>query len=107
MYLLPRGGADEDELGEELRASNGGEDADHSGNRVADVRATIDAERIEDVEEIIDVRVERSVATEIEVVRVDRSGADEVVEDDTVVTDEEWQNAIPRGLIGAEAVSED
>ncbi|CAI0422912.1 unnamed protein product, partial [Linum tenue] len=42
----------------------------------------VDAVGVEDVEEVVDVRVEGGVAVEVEVVGVDAAGADEVVEDD-------------------------
>jgi hypothetical protein len=54
---IPGRRADEYELGEELGAADGGEDADHGGDGVADEGAARDAERVEDGEEVVDVRV--------------------------------------------------
>lgn len=104
--LLPRGGSDEDEFSEEVGAADGGEDADHGGEGVAHVGAAVDGKRVEDVEEVVDVGVEAGVAVEVEVVRVDAAGADEVVEDDAVVRGEEGEDALPRRLVGAEAVGQ-
>lgn len=42
-FTVPRRGADEDELGEEVGATDGGEDADHGGDGVADEGAARDA----------------------------------------------------------------
>lgn len=101
---LPRGSADEDELGEEIGAANGGEDSDHGGDGVTDVVAAVDSEGGEDVEEVVGVGVESGVAPEVEVVGVDAAGADEVEEDHAVVAEEIGENAPPRRLVGAGAV---
>ncbi|CAI0561024.1 unnamed protein product, partial [Linum tenue] len=42
----------------------------------------VDAVGIEDIEEVVDVRVEGGVAVEVKIFGVDAAGADEVVEDD-------------------------
>lgn len=102
----PGGGADEHELEEELGALDGGEDADHGGDGVADEEAAGDAEGVEDGEEVVDVGVEGGVAAEVEVVGVDAAGADEVVGDDAEVV-QVRKDAGPGGLIGAEAMGED
>jgi hypothetical protein len=101
---VPGRGADEDKLGEEVRSSDGGEDADHGGDGVADEGAARDAERVEDGEQVVDVGVEVVVAAEVEVVRVDAAGADEVVEHDAVVAGEVRQHAAPRRLVRPEAM---
>lgn len=74
---------------------------------MADVGAAVDAEGVEDVEEVVDVGVEGGVAAEIEVIGVDRTGADKVKEHNPVIVAEEGENALPSRLIGAEAVGED
>ncbi|XP_010527549.1 PREDICTED: uncharacterized protein LOC104804883 [Tarenaya hassleriana] len=102
-----RGGSDEDELGEEIWATDRGEDSDHGGDGVADVGAAADLEGIEDIEEVVDIGVEGSVAIEVKVVWVDRAGADEVVEDDSICLGEEREDQMPRRLVRTEAVGED
>lgn len=89
-----------------MGTANGGEDADHGGDGVADEGAAVDVERIEDGDEVVDEGVESGVAGEIEVVGVDTAGANEVVEDDSVVRSEGRVNQLPSGLIGAEAMGE-
>lgn len=69
--------------------------------------AAIDAESVENVKQVVDVSVERGVASEIEVIGVDTAGTDEVVENDSVIGHEVRQNPLPRRLVGAEAMSED
>ena len=66
----------EDELREKLRAADGSDDTDHGRDGVAHVGAVLDAERVDDVEEVVDVRVEGGVSVEVEVVGVDAAGAD-------------------------------
>jgi hypothetical protein len=105
MYI-PWRCADEDELGEQLGAAYGREDADHGGDGVADEGAARDAERVEDGEQVVDVGVERVVAPEVEVLRVDAAGADEVVEHDAVVAGEVGEHAAPRRLVRPEAVGQ-
>ncbi|GER40208.1 proteasome subunit alpha type [Striga asiatica] len=104
--VIPRGGADENELGEKVWAADGGEDADGGGDGVADVGAAAEAEGVEDVEEVVDEGVEGSVAAEVEVVRVDAAGTDEVVEDNAVVAGKVGKDPLPCRLIGADAVGE-
>jgi hypothetical protein len=104
--MLPGRRADEDELGEELGAADGGEDADHGGHGVPDEGAARDAERVEDGEQVVDVRVQRVVAAEVEVLRVDAAGADEVVEHHAVVAGEVGEHAAPRRLVRAEPVGQ-
>ena len=71
------------------------------------IGAAIDAESVENVKQVVDVSVESGVALEIEVIGVDTAGTDEVVENDSVIGHEVRQNALPRRLVGAQAVSED
>lgn len=105
--MIPRGCADEDELGEEFGPANGGEDPGHGGDGVADVEAAIDVEGVEDGEEVVDEGVEGRVSPEIEVIGVDAAGADEVVEDDAVAGGEVGQNALPHRLVSPEPMGED
>lgn len=72
-----------------------------------DIRATVNAQGVENEEQVIDVAIERGVPPEIEVARIDAAGAHEIVEDDAIVREEVGQDALPRGLVGPEAVSED
>jgi len=106
MYTVPGRCADEDELGEELGAADGREDPDHGGDGVSDEGASRDAERVEYGEEVVDVRVERVVASEVEVLRVDAAGADEVVEHHAVVAGEVREHAAPRRLVRPEPVGQ-
>lgn len=71
------------------------------------VGTAINAESVENVKQVVDVGMERGVALEVEVIGVDTAGADEVVENDSVVGHEVRQNALPRRLVRAKAVSED
>jgi len=71
---------------------------------VADVDAGLDAELLEDGEEVERVALERGVAGEVEVVRVGGPGAHGVEEHDAVVGDEVRDQVLPDGLVGAEAV---
>jgi hypothetical protein len=71
---------------------------------VADVDAGLDAELLEDGEEVERVALERGVAGEVEVVRVGGAGAHGVEEHDAVVGDEVRHQMLPDGLVGAEAV---
>lgn len=100
----PRRGSDEDELREKLRAADGGDDSDHGGDGVAHVGAGLDAEGVDDAEEVVHVGVEGRVAVEVEVVGVDAAGADEVVEDDSVGLGEVREDEVPGGLVCAEPV---
>lgn len=104
---LPGRSADEDELGEEVGSADGGENSDHGGDGVANVGAAGDGEGVENGEEVVDVGVEGGVTAEVKVVRVDAAGADEVVYDDAVGLRQVRENALPGGLVGAEAVGED
>lgn len=74
---------------------------------MADVGAALDAERVEYVQQVVDVGVEGGIPPEVEVFGVDAAGADEVEQDDAVVGQERGENALPRRLVGAEAVGED
>lgn len=49
---------------------------------MADIDASINAEGVKDVDEVVSVGVERSVSAEIKVVRVNAAGTNEVVEDE-------------------------
>lgn len=71
---------------------------------MADVDAGLDAELLEDGEEVERVALERGVAGEVEVVRVGGAGAHGVEEHDTVVGEEVRHEVLPDGLVGAEAV---
>ena len=101
---MPWREANEDELLKELGAADGGEDADHGGEGVGDQRAPLDAEGVEDREQVVDVGVQGGVPVEVEVVGVDAPSAGEVVEDDAVVAEEERHDLAPHRLVGAEAV---
>lgn len=74
---------------------------------MSDVSTASHTEGVEDAEEVVDVSVEGGVAAVIEVIGVDAAGTNEVVENDAVVASEVREDALPRGLVGAEAVSED
>lgn len=74
---------------------------------MADEGAASDTEGVKDGEEVVDVGVEGGVAAEVEVVRVDGAGEDEVEENDFVVRFEVWEDALPHRFVGAEAVAED
>ena len=71
---------------------------------MADVDAGLDAELLEDGEEVERVALERGVAGEVEVVRVGGPGAHGVEEHDAVVGDEVRHQVLPHGLVRAEAV---
>lgn len=74
---------------------------------MSDKGASIYAEGVEDVEEVVHVGVEVGVAVEVEVVGVDAACTDEIIEDDAVVPDEEGEDALPRRLVGSKTVGED
>lgn len=105
-FYLPRGSSYEDELGEEMGSPNCGQNPGHSGERVSHVGTSLYAERIKNVQQVVHVGIESGVALEIEVIRVDAAGADEIEENDSVVGSEVRQNTLPRRLVGAEAVRE-
>ncbi|KAI3753677.1 hypothetical protein L2E82_25738 [Cichorium intybus] len=44
-----------------FETTNGGGNIDHSGNRVADIDASINAEKFNDVDEVVDVGIDKSV----------------------------------------------
>lgn len=69
-----------------------------------DVDAGLDAELLEDGEEVERVAFQRGVAREVEVVRVGGPGAHGVEEHDAVVGDEVRHQVLPHGLVRAEAV---
>ncbi|KAI3701024.1 hypothetical protein L2E82_45666 [Cichorium intybus] len=52
---------DEDKLRQEFEMMNGGGNTDHSGNRVADIDASINAEKFNDVDEVVDVGDEKKL----------------------------------------------
>lgn len=74
---------------------------------MTDVSTASDTEGIKDLKKVIDVSIKGGVAAVIEVIRVDAAGANEVIENDAVVASEVREHALPRRLVGAEAVSED
>lgn len=62
---------------------------------MTDVSTASDMEGVEDVKEIINVGVKSGVTAEIEMIGVDATGADEVVEDDFVAAGEVRKYALP------------
>jgi hypothetical protein len=101
---LPGGRGEQHEFAEEVGPGDGGERADDGGDGVADVDAGLDAELLEDGEEVERVALERGVAGEVEVVRVGGPRAHGVEEHDAVVGDEVRHQVLPHGLVRAEAV---
>jgi hypothetical protein len=63
---------------------------------VTNISTASDVERVKDVKEVIDVGVESSVATVIEVIGVDATGTNEVIENDFVAAGEVREHALPR-----------
>lgn len=59
------------------------------------VSTASDMEGVKDVKEVINVGVKSGVTAEIEMIGVDATGANEVVEDDFVVAGEVRENALP------------
>ena len=106
FFRLPGRSTDEYEFSEELRAANGSQNPNHGGDGVADISATINAESIKDVEKVVDEGIKSGVAPEVKIVRIDAAGTDKVIENDTEMGQEIRENALPRGLIGAEAMGE-
>ena len=86
---------------------DGGQDADHGGDGVAYESAAMDMEGVEDAEEVVDVGVEIGVAVEVEVVRINTARTNEIIQDDLIVALEIGKDALPRRLVGAEAMGED
>lgn len=62
---------------------------------MTDVSTASDMEGVEDVKEVINVGVKSGVTAEIEMIGVDATGADEVVEDDFVAAGEVRKYALP------------
>lgn len=71
---------------------------------MAYIEATINSERIEYIQEVIDVRIETSVSPKIEVIGIYTAGTDQVIENDSVRREEIGENAIPGGLIRAKSM---
>lgn len=62
---------------------------------MTDVSTASDMEGVEDVKEVVNVGVKSGVTAEIEMIGVDATGADEVVEDDFVAAGEVRKYALP------------
>lgn len=92
---------------EQIWAKDGGDGAGHRGQRVADEDTFLNVEFLQNREQIVGVALESGVAVEIEVVGIGGAGAHVVVEYDSVLIDEVWDQLLPHRLIGAEAVAED
>lgn len=105
--VAPWGGGDHDELVEAVGAEDGGDGAGHGGEGVADEDAFVDAELVEDGEQVVGEALEGSVAVEVEVVGVGGAGAHVVVDDDLVAVHQVGNQVLPHGLVGTESVPED
>lgn len=81
-----------------MRAANGGDEANHSGDGVADIGTAVDAESIEYAEQVVDVGVEGVILYEVKVIRIYSTCAGKIVEDDaeTLLPDEEREDTLPR-----------
>lgn len=84
--------------------TNGSQNPDHCGDRVANIKAAIHAERVEYIEQVINIRVQRCVSSKIEVIRVHAARTHQVIQYDLVRGDEIRENAIPGRLVRAEPV---
>lgn len=73
---------------------------------MTNISTSFDAENVEDVEQVIYVGIESGVPSEVEVIRVDTAGADQVIKDDAVVRGKEGKNALPSRLVRAEPMSQ-
>ena len=98
--------SDEDEPSEPIGLAVGREHADHAAHRVSDEDDVVQVERMDDVEDVLRVALERSIAVVIVLRLVGLSGADIVEEDDAIVVLEGGDDVPPHVLIAAEAMSE-
>lgn len=107
FILVPGWGGQQDEFAERLRALDGREAAYHPRGRVAHVYAALDAELVQDAQQVIRVRVQRRVSPETEVVGVGGAGAHEVVQHHLVIFQQSGQHVLPHRLVGSEAVAQE
>ena len=98
--------AEEDELRELLRAADGAEDCDHGGEGMADERAALDFQGVEDLEEVVDVGIESGIPLKVEVIGIDAAGTGEIIEYDAIIAGEVRHDSLPHRLIGPETVSQ-
>ncbi|PPD82314.1 hypothetical protein GOBAR_DD20753 [Gossypium barbadense] len=89
-----------------FRVANGSEDANqyHSREGVTNISASVNAERIEDVKQVINVGIEGCVPSKVEVIRVDTFGTNKVKQNYTITRREKWDNVLPGRLVCAEPV---
>ena len=91
-------------LGEELWTSNGCQNTDHCRNRVTHIKAPVNAKSVKNVEQVIDIGFKISVASKIEIIRIDTTSTYKIKQNHPIVWCEERENALPSGLVGAKSM---